>query len=154
MHKKISQMFLLTSIIVGILLAGGCGNDPKPGDRVDGTVVAAATDNIQEYDGYWEMVDGTDEFWMTAQIRDNEIRVDWNGEDINGVYWQGSWPSTINPDGGDEILSAANQAVLDNSILGSQDANKTFVYENETLKFNLTVRGITTTIKMQKVDAK
>lgn len=85
---------------------------------------------------------------MFATVTDSTIVILWSTKDLNGLYWKGSFTATVA--NGEKIFSAGDTVAMEESMLASQDSDKEFVYENNTLSFKRTVAGVTQIIRMTR----
>jgi len=105
--------------------------------------------------GEWKQVNSNSEdSWQSAMIENNEIKIYWvsdNG-DTTSLYWAGSFtPSTTNSETY-SWESENNHELTKSALLASTDDTKTITYENKQLNYSVTALGITTTVKLEKVN--
>lgn len=96
----------------------------------------------EDLSGAWSSED------MSAVVEGNELSIFWDDGETRALYWKGDIPESIIS--GDPFVSAGDTDAMDNSLLGSLDDRKAFIYENGELSFDLTVMGVTQTITMTK----
>lgn len=90
---------------------------------------------------------------FVATILENDIEVQWNdGADTNALYWKGTFTTPVSTHLGDMfvVTSVGDTKAMSNSLLGSQDSTKDFLYEDRKLSFKMTVLGVTQTIHLEK----
>lgn len=122
---------LIVAVLVLFLLAACGGSGPV------------------DLSGKWTTVNSSDPaFEMSAVVADNVMEIMWVHEDTRALYWKGSAPDIINS--GEIFVSEGDTKAMDASLLGSLDSTKPFTYEDNQLRFDLTVMGITQTIKMER----
>jgi hypothetical protein len=89
---------------------------------------------------------------FSATILENDIEILWRNDASSALYWKGTFPTPVNAHLGDtfSVLSVGNKEAMEQSLLGSLDDTKTFVYENRKFSFKMTVAGVTTTVYLEK----
>lgn len=127
--RKIIAMAATLAMVVGSIFTG-CGST-EPADLT----------------GNWSGDDG-----MTATISGEDIRVYWDSDGTRALYWAGSYVAPTEP-GDYSWESAAYTDETESALLASGDASKTFTYSGGKLSFDLTMMGVTSTIKLEKVEA-
>lgn len=107
-------------------------------------ILNACTEGPDEDDlsGKWSSED------MSAVVEDNELSIFWDDGEIRALYWKGEIPESIVS--GDPFVSNGDVEAMNESLLGSLDETKAFIYEAGELSFELTVMGVTQTITMTK----
>jgi hypothetical protein len=109
------------------------------------TATSSPTASKVVLDGVWVAEDEK----FTATIKNNKITILWKlDETSKGLYWAGDFPSTI--DEGAAIISTANRAKLDKSLVASQDDTKVFTHEDDHLSFEFGAMGVTKTVVLSK----
>lgn len=100
------------------------------------------------WEGTWTQSDDSDAFTAVATINNGVINIKLNSPSGSALYWSGTWPAL--PTGDTQtITSVGDRDVLDSSILGSQDATKTFTYKKGVLSYQFTALGVTQTIHLK-----
>lgn len=83
-----------------------------------------------------------------ATISETEIIINMRlDESSNGLYWKGTFTAPSNG----EVVSNADRAALGNSLYGSQDQTKRFIYRDDTLSYTFKMLGVERTIKLHRV---
>lgn len=85
---------------------------------------------------------------MNAVVKNDVIKITIDDEDSSSLYWQGTFAKTAT--NGDTIVSKADTAALESSILGSQNKTKAFTYDDGTLTFDMSMMGTTKHVKLSK----
>lgn len=85
---------------------------------------------------------------MTATIANSVIEVRWASEDMDALYWKGTFIPPEKLSVGTKINSLADTAAMEESMLASQDTTKDFTYEKDSITFKLTIRGLTQVIRL------
>jgi hypothetical protein len=93
------------------------------------------------YTGTWASADGT----FVAKIKNDRISMNIHVDDVDGLYWKGSFKST-----GSRITSKADRKVLANAIFGSEDSTKLFVYRTGRLHFPFSIQGVAKVISLRR----
>lgn len=102
--------------------------------------------------GTWHQTEsGIDGIIMVAEIREDTIEVDLKTrDDAGGLYWLGTFNGTKDPAGKFIYASEGDADAMRNSMFGSQDSGKSFVYEDGDLSFNFKMLGKSTTVHLEK----
>ncbi len=131
-RKKIFSLALALIMTITNLFTG-CGSS-EPADLT----------------GSWVETDGTDA--MSAEISGGDIRVYWNSDAARALYWAGSYVAPTET--GDYSWESENYTdETKYALLASTDATKTFSYSGGKLSFEMSMMGVTSTIKMEKKEA-
>lgn len=85
---------------------------------------------------------------MTANVTDAFIEVNWSSADVTGLYWKGTFQATAN--NGDKIVSIGDTEAMSMAMLASQDSEKEFVYEKESITFKRTVAGVVQMVRLTR----
>lgn len=87
---------------------------------------------------------------MSAEISNDTIQIDIVTDDLSGLYWKGTWPSTTEAADGAVLTSEGDVDAMFGSLLGSQDTSKEFIYDNGEITFSFSMLGVTKTVRLQK----
>lgn len=89
---------------------------------------------------------------MHAIITGGTIEINWVNNDVQALYWKGTFPTPLNAKVGDtfDILSTGDTDTMGTSLMASQDTTKMFTYKDHKLHFKLTVMGVQTTVHLEK----
>lgn len=89
---------------------------------------------------------------FVATITAGDISVNWQTEDTVALYWQGSFatPEDILSTRPIQIISHGDKAAMQDSLLASRNEIKVFTYKEGKLSFELTVMGVTQTVRLSK----
>lgn len=100
--------------------------------------------------GEWKQTNADDpERWQKATITEDTIEVYWVAEagDTTALYWAGT--VQVPAEGESFTFDSANDATkTENAMLASSDETKAFTYEDGELRYDVTVQGVTTTIRL------
>jgi hypothetical protein len=133
-HKKL--ILIIASIMVLGAVIGGCSYP----------VAQQLQTETFSWNGTWIDHDQN----MSATIADDTIEIKIVDGDTNGLYWKGTWPVVETVSDGLVIVSQGDDEALSESVFGSSDATKTFVYDDNELSFPFRAFGITTTLYLTK----
>lgn len=130
---------LLAVVFIGITLSA-CGPAQNGSDGNKTTASSAPTKEAPvSLNGTWK----DDVF--EAEISDDLIVINIVNNDTKSLYWKGTFPT-----GSDIIKSIADTEALSMSMLGSQDADKTFKVKDDTINFEMSIAGTTKTVHLKK----
>ena len=134
MHKVVATIIAIILLPFGL---GACSASPE---------AAPATKTKQEAPvekpslvGTWK-ADG-----FEAVIADNSIEVNIVDQDTSSLYWKGTFPA-----GSETVTSEADTEALSESMLGSQDATKTFTVKDNEISFKITIMGTSKVVHLKK----
>lgn len=99
----------------------------------------AASSTPVSLDGTWK-ADG-----FEANIASDSIEVNIVEGDTSSLYWKGTFAT-----GSETVNSVADQEALSASMLGSQDAEKTFTVKDNTISFKITIMGTSKNVHLKK----
>ncbi|MGP6173643.1 hypothetical protein [Corynebacterium sp. A21] len=118
-------------------------------------VAPTPTPKVEDLSGVW-VQKGTsgEDNWMEAVIDQDTISIDWvsGGGDTHAIYWIGTFDSELGGNGA-SFLSERDIEATAGAWLASMDTSKEFSFENGELSFSRSVMGITTTIRMEKLES-
>lgn len=109
---------------------------------------------LPDLTGEWKQVNSnSDTSWQSATISADTIEIYWISDNGNttALYWAGTYTA---PQTGGELYtweSANDHAKTDLALLASGDDTKTFTYQNGQLCYSVSALGVTTTVKLEKV---
>jgi hypothetical protein len=143
----ISSAVALAMALVGFVLAGAFTSSASDAKHPSNRVITG---------DYHQTANGVKGDIMSATVKDGKITVDMlldpgteGDSKAEGTYWDGSF-DTSNTSDSFTVVSDANLAMLNTSVLGSQDDTKTFDYKNGDLSFPFEMLGIKTTVHLSK----
>lgn len=85
---------------------------------------------------------------MVAHISHGKIEIDIVDEGDSSLYWKGTLDATASE--GSKLVSKGDVKAMGESILGSQDATKEFVYKDGKLTYRFTIMGTTKIVKLER----
>lgn len=139
-HVITSVALLLAMALIGVIIWAVASMPPKPGSYADSNV-----EEVLVLDGTWESKSDPS---FKALIKNGTIEVNIISDNTASLYWKGTFEWTP---GKESIVSIADKAALDGSLLGSLADDKTFLYKGDNLIFDVGMLGTTTTITMEKI---
>ncbi|MBK8748789.1 MAG: hypothetical protein IPM04_13275 [Saprospiraceae bacterium] len=128
MHKIVATIIAIILLPFGLGACSG-GSDAAP----------AKADKQVSLNGTWK-ADG-----FEAVIADNSIEVNIVDQDTSSLYWKGTFPA-----GSETVTSEADTEALSESMLGSQDATKTFTVKDNEISFKITIMGTSKVVHLKK----
>ena len=126
-------MAILAIIIVPLSLAACTNNDAA------GSTTSTTQETAMSYNGTWK-----DDIFE-AEIADDSIVINIVSDDTKSLYWKGTFPVKQG-----DVTSAADTEALSASIMGSQDAEKVFDVDDETISFEMSMMGTTKTVHLKR----
>ena len=137
-HRKsiIAQIVILFGAIIAMTFLGGCGSAEAPNANTKEVAMDKAS-----LVGTWT-ADG-----FVAEVADNSIEINIVSTDSKSLYWKGTFPVAD----ADKVVSKADTEALSMSMLGSQDAEKTFtVLSNDEIDFEMSMMGTTRIVHLRR----
>ena len=149
----------IATIGVAALALVGCASADAAGAPAGDTSTKTETEQTQEVEeapepvsleGEWKQTNSDDpERWQMATVTGTTIEVYWIADagDTKALYWAG----TVEVPAEGEMFSfesANDTAKTDASMLASSDATKKFTYDKGELSYDVTVQGITKTVRL------
>lgn len=98
----------------------------------------------QPWDGTWK-AEG-----FVAKVQDKTIEISLVTPSSESVYWVGTFEPASDTVKNGEVVSVADQEVLQKSLLGSQDSEKSFTAKDGKLVFNISMMGVKRTVELVK----
>lgn len=127
--KKIRRITGILLILLGLVsVVGACSSGNTSTDG-----------KLASHVGNWK-ADG-----FNAEITASEITIYIVGNDTKSLYWTGTFP-----DGADKVKSAGDTDAMSESMLGSQDSEKTFTVDDDKISFEMSMMGTTKTIHLKR----
>lgn len=138
--------------------AVGCSSPETYGSSSDADE-STETEQVEEIEeapepvsleGEWKQTNSDDpERWQKATITADTIEVFWVADagDTEALYWAGS--VEVPAEGESFSFDSVNDTTKTKSaLLASSDETKTFTYEGGELSYDVTVQGVTTTVRL------
>lgn len=142
-RRRTTTFLIVLAVLVLLCAMAACGSSS---DKNVPSAAVSQEDKIPNFEGNWQTAKDAP-VAMTARIHDGVITIQWNNDEMQGLYWTGTWPYLA---GQDNVTSVGDRTIMDQSLLASQDSTKKFTYKNGDISFKLTIVGVTTTIKLSK----
>lgn len=86
---------------------------------------------------------------MKAKVKHGDIRISFVGDDYAALYWKGTMASSAS--NGAKLVSFGDTEAMETSIFASSRERKTFRYIDGTLRFSLTMLGVTRRVTLTRV---
>lgn len=113
---------------------------------------AAPADEPADLVGEWEQSNkNSEDSYQSATITADTITVYWvtDGGDTTSLYWAGTYDAPTEP--GDFSWDSVNDTEqTDVALLASGDETKTFTYEGDTISYEVSAMGVTTTVELSR----
>ena len=151
MKKKILSMLLISAMTLSLVACGGSkdSNDTAE-DKGEEEVKEEVKDPV-DLTGTWKS-ENNDGAWMEATIAEDTISINWvsdNGE-TKSIYWIGTYTAPTEYVEEYTWVSDRDKEQTDTALLASTDDTKEFTYSNETISYEASAMGTTTTVKLEK----
>lgn len=152
---------LITPFALAVALAlTGCGG-PETANAPSDTAGSSAPESsgteeaLQAPDltGEWTQSNTNSEnSYQQATITADTVTIEWvtDGGNTTSIYWVGTFEAPTDASESYTWTSERDAEATDSSILGSTSDTKDFMYEDDTLSYEVTALGTTTTVEMKK----
>lgn len=130
MSKKIIRFLLF--IIFAIFLTG----------------CSKKTDNLE---GKWKEIDAN-ETWHEATIQDGIIEIYWVSDDMNALYWRGTYDAPVDSVNKYEWVSLNRIPEDQFYMMASTAESKNFVYEKGYIIYDASALGVTKKVKLELIE--
>lgn len=153
---------LLAPLAIAALLLAGCSpaaTDTGSGSKDTGGSSAAPEKTEAppaeplDLAGEWKQTNSKSaDSYQAATITADRIEVNWisDADSMKAVYWVGTYVPPSDDTDSYSWESQGDTAAMESSLMASQDATKTFTYQNGVLSYELTAMGVTMTVEMQR----
>lgn len=133
---------MFAMIVVGI---AGVASLAYANKSDNNSVAGLATVDLN---GSWKSKDGK----FSAIITTGDIEVSITTDESSSLYWKGTFTTVplVVQVGSVELKSQGDVVAMNQSLFGSKDSTKTFVYYEGDLSFKMTMLGTTTVIHLKK----
>lgn len=108
-------------------------------------------EKVESLEGKWKET-GNNETWHEATIKDGIIEIYWISEDMNALYWRGTYEE---PDGAvsEYEWTSLNRIPEDQLFMMASSAeSKMFYYEDGVLSYEVSAMGVTRKFKLKLVE--
>lgn len=143
----------IATIGVAALALVGCSSPAPASNSSSEEVLTQEVEEAPEpvsLEGAWKQTNSDDpERWQMATVTGTTIEVYWIADagDTKALYWAGT--VEVPAEGETFSFESANDtAKTDASMLASSDATKKFTYDKGELSYDVTVQGITKTVRL------
>jgi hypothetical protein len=147
------QALTLAAIaMIGISLMGCGANAPaassQSAESTESSEVAAPADLA----GEWVQTNSeSEDSYQSAAITADAIEVSWvsDGGSTKALYWAGTYEAPTEPGAFTwDSLNATEKT--SGAMLASDDATKTFSYDNDVISYEVTALGVTKTVELRR----
>lgn len=155
------EKILAVTMTIMLLLTGCSSNAPQDENPTQNQTSATESTSVEsksqvaiDLTGEWEQSNkSSEDSYQTATINDGTIEVYWvsDGGDTTSLYWAGTFEA---PEAGVESYSwdSVNDTEKTGmALMASGDETKTFTYENGQISYSVTALGVTTTVRLEKI---
>ena len=142
----------LIFLAISVISLSGCSSSPKAEittlpavPSVTEAPAASATetaDTSESFDGTWTNDDGS----FLADISAGVIVINLVTDDSESLYWKGTFPTVA--ENNTAFVSDGDVEAMYASLFGSQDETKEFMYEDGVIKFDMSMAGTTTHVRL------
>jgi hypothetical protein len=156
---KIMNWFIVPCVALVIVISSvaSCSSDTDKTTKNDSVVTSENTEAVKNRPpvliGEWEQINNkSEDMYQYALINEDNIEIYWisdNGE-TKSLYWAGSF---LEPTTNDEpyVLNSKNDhEKTDSAMLASGNDEKTMTYKDETISYEASAFGVTTTVKLKR----
>ena len=113
------------------------------------TACNSKTENVLDLSGTWSS-DKSAGNYQEAIISGDEIEIDWKTSDTSSLYWAGSYDAPVKKVKEYSWISKNNKEKTGAALLASQDDTKKISYKDGVISYDVSVMGITQTMKLTK----
>ena len=150
MKKKLLGLILASSMIVSMTACGGTGGGAA--DSKEDMAPQEATTEVQATDltGTWQSKNN-DGSYQEAIITDSSIEINWVTDGTESIYWVGTYTAPTGAVDEYSWTSERDKEKTDTALLASTDDTKEFTYKDDTIRYDASIMGTTTTVELKKV---
>lgn len=109
------------------------------------------SEKMPDLSGNWEQ-EGKGNSYQAGYILGEEIEIYWITDDSKSLYWSGSYEAPTEKTDSFSWESKNNKEKTNKALLASMDDSKTFTYENGKISYQVSVQGVTQTVKLISTD--
>lgn len=139
--KKRTLLALLAVVLAFALCACGGTSDGDGGQ-------AAAPAGPPDLTGEW--TDAGENPLQKATITSDTIKIWWSTDDVDALYWQGTFTAPTTADEPYTFTSNNDKDATSMALLASDRDTKDFTYENGQLSYEVSVQGVDMTLHLKK----
>ena len=154
MKKKLMSLGLTMAMAISLAACGGSGDSNNSSDAAPAEKTSApeATTAAQPTDltGTWQSEDN-DGSYQEAIITDDTIEINWVSDGTESIYWIGTYTAPTEAVDEYSWTSERDKEKTDSALLASTDDTKDFTYKNDTISYEASALGTTTTMELKKV---
>ncbi|WP_432629025.1 hypothetical protein [Brotaphodocola sp.] len=113
------------------------------------TACNSKTESTLDLSGTWSS-DKSAGNYQEAIISGDEIEIDWKTSDTSSLYWAGSYDAPVKNVKEYSWISKNNKEKTSTALLASQDDTKKISYKDGVISYDVSVMGMTQTMKLTK----
>lgn len=101
--------------------------------------------------GEWVQINSeSEDSYQQATITADTITVNWISPDTTALYWAGTFEAPTTAEEPYTWDSVNDTEQTSTAILASSDETKTFTYENGQISYDVSMMGVTKTVRLEK----
>lgn len=143
----------LIALAASLVLTGCGGADTSAPAGSPQTQTAEQAPKAPDLAGAWKQSNpNSPETYQQATITADTITVEWvsNGGDTRSVYWVGTFEAPTDATEPHTWSSKRDAAATDNALMASTSDTKDFTFQGDTISYDVSALGSTTTVKLKK----
>lgn len=140
MKRRILALLLAALFAVALCACGGTPSDGEGGQADPATP--------PDLTGEW--ADAGENPLQKATITSDTITIWWSTDDVDALYWQGTFTAPTTADEPYTFTSNNDKDATGMALLASGDDTKEFTYENGQLSYPVSFQGVDMTIHLKK----
>lgn len=149
MNKKLLAMAFAVFMTLSLTACGGNTSSATASDA-DAQQAEEAT-QPPDLTGDWVQINSeSEDNYQQATITADTITVNWISPDTTALYWTGTFEAPTTADEPYSWDSVNDTEQTNTAILASSDETKTFTYENGQISYDVSMMGVTTTVRLEK----
>lgn len=140
------------ALAIALALTGCVGTDATPTSAPSSKATEEPT-QAPDLSGTWKQSNSDNEdSYQQATITADTIAIDWvtDGGDTTSIYWVGTFAAPIDAAEPYTWTSQRDAAATDSALLASTSDTKDFTFEGDTISYQVSAFGSTTTVEMKK----
>lgn len=153
--EKLITPFALAATLALAGCGAGTANAPSAtaGSSAPESSAAEEAPEAPDLTGEWKQSNtNSEDSYQQASITSDTITIEWvtDGGNTTSIYWVGTFEAPTDASESYTWTSERDAEATDSSLLGSTSDTKDFMYEGETISYEVTALGTTTTVEMKK----
>lgn len=149
MRKRALAMIFAAFMALSLTACGG-GTSTQSASETDAQQAEEAP-QPPDLTGEWVQVNSeSEDSYQEATITEDTITVNWVAPDSTALYWAGTFEAPTTADEPYSWDSVNDTEQTSTAILASPDETKTFTYEDGQISYEVSMMGVTTTVRLEK----